>query len=416
MSRLSLTLTLPPLGLAVALFAACGEDPAPVDAGPGPVDAGAAPDQGVPDAEVDAGEDAGTDAGEDAGTRDLGPTDTGYYCVGEDGTEEVAGEPVVVPEAEAAPTTAGGSTPSTSCIDRRVTPFGRFRAVCFTQCADFLGFEPTAAQIEAIEIDVFDAEPREGLPPVDPSFDPVTGDERSPDRRLDAGARIVPSDGNTCPSGYQVEMGFLSEGGEIPSQTRHVFRIRDRSSEAPVWATTYVWDFIRQNEQLDQLGTDCSAGVGDARIPERGNAFTVVPAALLDAAAETGQVEVPGADDLFDGSGAGYAMVETRDCSSVGALTAHLTVGLRPAALAGGYLTADGAWISTSSRAGTTDRGLYLGLGAAPLSGATETRAAVGVDRAGACTETLYGKAFSMFPDAVTFVRMDREATIQPVE
>lgn len=384
---------------------ACGDDgDDPSDAGV-VSDAGGSADAGVT---VDTGVVPDTGVSTDAGSADTGsmPFDAGYYCT-EMGEESVDGVSVPVPDPADPPSVTGGATPSMACIDREVEPFGRFRGVCFTQCVDFFGFEPTPEQVQELEIEVFQAEVEDGES-FDPSFDPVTREDRAPDRKVAVGALVRATSASECDSGYQVEVGYDVDSEEsMFSQTRHVIRVRSRSLSNPTWAPLYIWNFIRQNEQLDQLGTVC--GEGEARIPERGNRFPVVAAKVLRDAARSLSVTVPGLDDLADGAGAGHVLVETRDCSSVGALTANLTVGHTPAPRGGAYVGEDGGLLDADA---TSARGLHLAIGVGEGTAPTETRMAVGVNRDGACTEALYGATFPVFPDSVTFVRADRERTI----
>lgn len=391
----------------LVLFAlACGDDGSePVDLGSSPLDAGTSLDLGTA---ADAGApDFGNSA--DAGAADASaPFDAGYYCT-MNGETEVDGQPVPVPEASEAPR-AGDNPALVSCIDRQVEPFSNRRAVCFTQCAEFFGLAPTPEQVRELEIAVFTSTDLDGAR-VDPSYDFVTRRERSPTAVLGVGSRVVATQAPQCESGYQVEVGFLNLGSEMTTETEYVLRIRSRALTNPTWATTYVWDFVRRLDEANQIGAVCSND--ETRIPERGTAFPIVSAAVLSQAVQATSANVVGAEDLFDGQGHGYAYVETRDCSSSGALASNLTVGLAPAPVLGSYVLDTGALDTTATD--TTGRGLYLALGVGSTTSTTgsEVRAAVGINREGACTEGFGGQTFSVFPDSVTFVRTGRETTIQ---
>lgn len=391
------------------LAAACGDDG-------GPTDASVVPDAGV-DADLGAPPDTGS-LPADMGAADAGATrdaatrpDAGYYCT-MGGTEQVEGEPVPVPEATEVPR-AGATAASLRCIDRRVEPFSSRRTMCFTQCLDFLGFQPTADQVRELQIDVFPAETLDGMA-VDPSYDFATLRDRDPMNRLGVGSVIRATQTSQCDSGYQIELGFLDLGTDITTETEYVIRARSRATANQTWATSYLWNFIRRLDEANQIGAVCSNN--ENRVPERGVTFPVVPAETLRQAIQTTGSTVDGSSDLFDGQGLGYTIVETRDCSSSGNLTSNFTVGVAPAAAAGGYLSDSGAIDAMAS--GTTNRGAYLGLGVGSATSTTGAilRAAVGINRDGACTEAFGGQIYSVFPDSVTYVRMNRETTIQPVQ
>jgi hypothetical protein len=399
--------------LSLAALVACGDDDAAPDAGASAdagvlADAGGAVDSGAP---MDAG--GAPDAG---GEEDAGASrDAGYYCT-TDGQEQVEGRPVPVPDAPMPPQASGSARVSLRCIDREVRPFDTRVPVCFTKCLDFFGFEPTAAQVQELEVDVFAvANPDGGV--VDPSFDFATRMERSPNRRLGVGyvTRMTPT--AQCESGYQIEIGYLNLGMEaMSSGVEYVLRVRSRAAANPTWVTLYVWDFIRRLDEANQVGSQCSAD--EMRIPERATTFPALAASTLQTAIQSATASIAGSDDLFDGQGDGYALVETRDCATTGSRLENLTAGFAPAPDAAGYVDAMDGFDADASA--TSPRGLAFALGLSAVDTATRAastvRAAVGVQRdPGACTEAFGGVAFPVFPDSVTFVRTNRETTIQPV-
>lgn len=390
------------LGLASAVWA-CGDDDSNGSMSNGGTDAGVLIDAG---AEEDTGP-ADTGSSPDTGPRDAVPRpDAGYYCT-TNGAETVEGESVTIPEATENPQ-ARGRQASTICIDRDVTAVGNNRAYCFTQCVDFFGFIPTPAQINELEVDVFQAERLDGSR-VDPSFDIQTRQERSPDERVGAGF-VVTTSAQQCASGYQIELGFIDAGETLFANSPYVIRVRSANTPNPTWVPTYTWNFIRRFDEI--AGVDC--GNNDNRTPQgEPFEFPVASVETVREALQTTGTTVAGSDNLFDGQGPGYAMVETRDCATSGTLTENLTVGLAPTAAGGAYVGMDGKVSPMATD--TTERGLYfaLGLGAMDASDPTDVRAAVGVNREGACTEAFGGKLFPVYPDSVTFVRMNRETTIQ---
>lgn len=380
-----------PSTLLLLLGMGCGDD---ADRPPDPYgeDGGLVLDLGT-GGDVGSGLDAGPAA--DTSFSDAGSHgNSGSACLSM-GAAWVESAPVGVDEATQLAVRVGGDAAELSCLGQAHIPTGDPMPLCFTQCVDFLGYQPSPEQVQELEVDVFLAEDADGQP-ADPSFDPRTREERSPELRLAVGASLRST--SACSSGYQIELGYLEDGDGVFSQTAYVIRVRSRASAQPTWATLYAWDFVRQNDQLDALGTEC--GSYASRIPERQASFPIVAAVELQSAARRAGVEIPGIDNLFDGWGSGHVVLDALDCAPLGQPLAHTTVGFEPSARA---LQPWGA-----------SRHLALGIGEAETP--FEARWAVGARRSELCTEALYGARISLFPDAVTFVRADREQTLPPVD
>jgi hypothetical protein len=406
-SSLPLTLLL----LAAAAAPGCSGETTSADAGVA-ADAGAAPDAGEVAPDGGTRPDAGPrpDAGDEA-------RDGGHYCAAGDEVQ-VDGRGVTVDRAATVPVGAGGDPAALGCIDnpRPEMPVGGFvAAYCITECVEFLGHTPTAAEVAALELSAFPQDLEDGEL-VDPSFDPLTFAERSPRALTGIGARFVESDRNRCPSGWQVEAGFLTLGAEsFETERPYVLRVRTASASDAVdaWVTTYHFDFIRRNDQVPTAGNPC--GTDEARIPSRSFTFPVVSRRLLEQAIGASSAPIPGADDLEDGFGNGFAMFEMRECSgATGVPMSHATAGTLPAPLASFYPTT--AFAFDRARRESDASGRYLALGftgtASTASAGMLVHGAVGVTRDGTCTEEFGGITFPVFPDALTFVRTSRETVI----
>lgn len=396
--------------LALLLAPACGSDDEDAPAGGSPMTPSPM-DLGVPDAGADGG-------APDAGAPDASAGfDAGYYCTSNE-METVEGVSVPVPEASERPTTrlpsGADGPPSLGCINQREPGAPRTGAVCLVQCLELFGYTPTQEEIDALELDAFELEVSGGV--VDPSFDFATYQERSPSRVLDVNWSVNRTDSPRCESQLQIEVGFPVTGqtsDPLANDVRYVLRLRNRegSSFGPSggWVPTYLWNFIRRLDERNDLGATCTPEQQEGP-PETALQVPVMPRSKL---LELLQATTATTPDLTNGQGPGYALVETRDCTFSGSLIAHLTVGMTPSPSADGYLTEDGESLEPGAMS-TTARGLYvaLGLGSATSSAAVDTRAAIGVNRDGACTEALGGIRFPVYPDSVTFVRSNRETTL----
>ena len=186
-------------------------------------------------------------------------------------------------------------------------------------------------------------------------------------------------------------------------------RVRS-SSVAAAWPTQYQV-YIRRNDAVT-AGALCDSL--DARIPDRNNTFPLVtPAMLAEAIGEAG-ASVPGSTNLFDGRGHGYLLTSIQDCSSRGGLVIqNATAGTLPLPIGDFYPEPD---YSLESGRGTTTNGLYMAVGFAGMTATSSTpfdvRLAIGVDRGNQCTEEYGGTHVQIYPDAITFLRANRELVL----
>lgn len=367
-----------------------------------------------PDAGVDAGVDAGFDAGvvdsgppADAGFVDAGPRpDAGHYCTS-GGQVDVNGTAVTVADPAAPPVSNTGGPAVLSCIDDPPSENPPFISeLCFTECVNFLGGTPSPADVMALQLEVFEQDV--GGTPSDPSYDYDTRVDRQPAARTNAGSRFLAT--SDCDSGWQVEVGYASLGETLSSETRYVVRVRTATVSNP-WPTTYIYNFIRRNDQ----SPDNACGNDEQRIPSRQFEFPVPSAALLNAAVTAAGGGVVGADDLLDGKGSGHAIIEARDCAGGGGLTiSGATAGFSPAPAGGFYLNSEYGLASAAVE--TEDVGLFVGVGfpgnTATSSMTVNVASALGATTDGSCTEEFGGLQIPVFSDGVTFLRFNRETVL----
>lgn len=371
------------------------------------MDAGSTPDAGVRDSGA-GGTDATVMPPRDGGVRDSGPpADGGHYCT-MNGEVDVNGTAVAVADVSGRPTTASGATAVTSCIDNPPSDNPPFiNELCFTECLDFLGESPTAADVSALDLDIFFAEMNGN--PVDPTYDYGTRRDRMPNGNTGAGFRIT-ENASDCDSGFQIEIGYGSSGQVLAAETQYIIRVRSATS-AVDWPTVYMHNFIRRNDEVPQVSV---CGNDEQRIPSRAYEFPVVSSALLSSAVSQAG-NVVGAADLTDGLGSGHAIIETLDCTGGGGVpSAGISAGFNPAP-AGAYFLDANYGLDTAATE-TSEAGLYLGVG---FPGNTETSSmsvditgAVGLTTTGACTEEFGGLVFPVYSDGVTYIRMNRETVI----
>ena len=355
---------------------------------------------------------AATDVGfVDSGPRPDGgfstPTDAGHYCAMSDQVS-VDGMLVPVDTAQQPAMTSAGEA-SLSCIDAPPDNGSFVENYCLAQCLDFLGYVPTPEEVGGLEFHAFPVSLNGA--PVDPSFDYQTYQDRQTGARLPIGAQTVQVDTNDCASGWKLEMGYLDLGADtFDTDTTYIIRVRSSSTSA-AFPTTYLYRIIRRVDE----GTNSAACRQDpVRIPQRDFSFPVVPTNLVGAGVAAAGRDIPGSDDLYDGLGTGYAIVEVRDCSTGGSPVAGATAGFLPSPSAFYYLDDDftvGAGMSTSLA------GIYLGVGFPGLTATSslsiDVRAGVGVLRnEDTCTEEYGAAVLPVFPDGVTYVRANRETVI----
>ena len=207
-------------------------------------------------------------------------------------------------------------------------------------------------------------------------------------------------------------MGYLDLGSDsFDSETFYTIRVRS-SSTSVAFPTTYLYRHIRRNDQ----GTNSTACQAiEERIPQRDFTFPVVPPNLVAAGVQASTSPIPGSADLRDGLGAGYAMIEVRDCAAgSGVRVMSATAGTLPRPTASFYPGED---FALGANRATTGRGLYFALGFPGLTASSSTgisvSAGVGLLRnENTCTEEFGGVVMPVFPDGVTFVRANRENVI----
>lgn len=369
------------------------------------------------------------DTGSDAGTVDTGRPDTGTPAdTGVDGgmmdagddtclpneTVDVDGTAVTVDEATTLPVTSAGANAVLTC---RRAPEPEFsNDYCLVECLDFLGAAPSQAELDQLEFAVFPLEDISGTPTgVDPTYSATTGIDNDPNLRLDLGYRVV-SQSADCDSGYHVELGFtagIGAGSEsFASEIRYVVRVRAVQTSTPAWVDTYHYRFVRRNDQVPQVG---QCGVDEQRVPGRVFEFPVVHKSVIEEVVAGAGAAVPGSDNLFDGLGTGYAVLEARDCSgSGGSRMTNATAGTTPTPITDVYPGDDYALDRTALF--TSESGLFVAGGYAEMtatsSASMDVAAAVGVTSDGTCTEAHGGTTFPVWPDAVTYVRFSRETTL----
>lgn len=388
--------------LAPLTFAACGSDDPVADVGTTIPDSGF--DGGVT---TDSGFDSGVspDTGVDSGVTDTGAPLT--YCAQGDTRVTVDGEAVSIDRATAAATNSQGEA-DLDCID---DPYPRapFQyEFCDSECLTFLGPAPTVQQVQALQFAVFNR--FDSGRPVNAGFDPVTGEDFESERRVNVSARLKQVQAAICPSGWQVDMGFLDRGeAYLLAEEEYVIRVRS-SSVAAAWPTQYHV-FIRRN---DAVTPNALCDSVDARVPDRNNTFPLVTLPMLAEAIGEAGASVPGSNNLFDARGHGYLLTSIQDCNSRGGLVMqNATAGTLPLPIGDFYPEPD---YSLESGRGTTTNGLYLAVGFTGMTATSSTpfdvRLAVGVDRGNQCTEEFGGTGVQIYPDAITFLRASRETVL----
>lgn len=386
---------------ASALFVACGtgdDDDTTADR-----DGGTSRDAGPP-------RDAGF---RDAGFRDAGPRrDAGHYCRGANGVD-VDGTSVPVDDVTDEPRTEFGAG-VTSCIDDPISPQAMSFEYCLFECVDFMGAQPTADDIAALEIAVFPFVDDQ-LDPVDPSYDWITGQDRQPSERLPVGYNFRTVQGAICDSGWAMELGFSDLGATtLFGERLYNLRVRSSTASSP-FIDTYYPGFIRRNASPEVAGANCQLSSVERTTPDATFEFVIGSRDLLSAAATGAGVPVPGSDDLDDGLGNGYALIEARDCSSSdGRSITNASGGFSPLPL-GDYYPDDDYDLARRERY-TAQRGRYLATGFAGVTAtsslAVDVTYAVGVSTDGTCTEEFGGGIVPIHSDSLTVIRTNHEDVI----
>ena len=325
---------------------------------------------------------------------------------------------VMVDPASNRPESAGGVPSSLSCSKAEFpAPFPS--KYCLVECIDFLGHTPTQAELDELDVDVFVGVTELGTETgVDPTYSSTTGRDRSPAERQPVSFNVRPSP-NDCDGGYQMELGFTAGPGTQPGDVRldsgtvYIVRVRSATTSSAAaagpWATVYHQNQVRRFDQTP--GHTCT--LDEARTPSRDFVFPVVHSSILEEAIAGAGTTVPGSSDLNDQLGTGYLLAESHDCSGApGVRARNVTFGANPNPLAVVYpgdnydLNRDDLY--------TSNVALWFGVGfpgftdTSSLAQDVVTAAGVGPD---GCTEAFGGVAARVYPDAVTFVRFNRETS-----
>jgi hypothetical protein len=383
-------------------------------------------DDGSNDAGTDTGvKDTGsTDTGvTDTGSTDTGINDTGVVDTGVDNclineTVTIDGTAVTIDEATTDPVTQGDTAAVLSC---RVPPAPAFQNdYCVVECVDFLGYTPTAQEVDELEVAVFPLYDFGTMTDIDadPTYDHVTGADNDPASRLPVGYIFTSPPNTDCPSGWQLELAFTGNspgGGDTTLVAEFAYTLRVRTATgSPTWIDTYHYGFIRRNDETSQAA---GCGVAEARIPSNRYTFPVVHRSIMESVIGGIGTAIPGSADLTDGLGSGYALLESRDCSSGGGLPMeNATLGSTPTPLAGIY---PGPAFELDRQAlFTSSIGHWFAVGFDEMTATSSTAmgvtGAVGVYSDAMCTEALAGGEFPVIPDSLTFVRFNRENAIIP--
>lgn len=387
------------LGAAVLLASACSDEDPPA------ADASVVTGMDAAD-EFDAGVDAGrpdrgvmiNDAGSDAGV---------HYCTTANAVD-VDGTNVIVGEASTPALTPSEAAAELSCLDDGPDPLDFDVTIFLRGCFTPIGAALTEAQLEDLEVDVFEATNRVSGLPNDPGFDAVTGQNRG--TPVGVTHFFDPTIATSvCASGVQLEIGFNATDPALVSETNYIVRVRTASSAAAqVIPPTYYFGVLARNEGLGgaplKLDT-CTASQCYLRYN-----FVAATTAALTTAISAAPTAIPGSANLRDGLGSGYGLIEAHDCNATP--MKHAVAGFNPAGLNDGYV---GDTINLGATE-TTERGLYFALGfpgqTATASTALEVTAAVGVARDDLCTEEYAGGTITVFPDSVSVFRSSDQTVL----
>lgn len=341
------------------------------------------------------------DAGADAGT---------YYCATE-GQIAVGRTEVAAGESSAPAIHEDNSPADLSCIATSIDPLPFSVPIFMRGCFTTAGTGLTEAELDQLEVAVFPASVA-GVE-VDPSYDFVTGLDHDAEHRQEVNWDFDTSVAeNVCPSRVQIQIGFNASGSaSLQSEVEYVVRIRTSSAAvSQVVPTTYYFGLVVRNDNI--AGAPLELDLCNTQQCFLRHNFNVVRASDLTAITTAATTPVPGAANLRDGLGAGYAMIETYDCADLP--IANAVAGTNPSALNDLYVAADAtpAFNATESSA----LGLYIGAGfpgqAATASTAIDVVGAIGAKRDMTCTEELGGRTFTVFPDSLSVIRSGPETVL----
>jgi hypothetical protein len=348
----------------------------------------------------------------DAHRADASSADVAHYCAV---NNEIAVGTTNVPirAATMQPITSGAPSP-VSCIDMPPMAFSFNAAMFIRGCINVIGSAAGEPEYGVLDVAIFNAKTSSGAF-VDPSFDPVTGADRSPSQRHAVGFSV---DNNvsvsSCASGHQLNIGFgVALSDALQSQTDYIVRVRTRTSTQSLtgtWATTYYYGIRAANDEIIFEGIPSLNGC-DAQKCHLQHNINLYRGGELTQLVQGAATPVPGSSNLSDGMGAGYAAIETYDCTDRPMKNA--VAGTVPTPLNQGYVTM-GAF-SAAATASSED-GIFFALG---FMGQTQSdtmpitlTGATGINRGSGCTEEFGGQTAQVFPDAITVLRSGKNTVL----
>lgn len=381
------------LPLACALATGCGGTDTPADSGmeadAGVADMGFLPqvDAGFPDAES---------------RPDAGPRDSGHYCV--EGDQITVGtKHVMIGSTSTVPTNPQGTRSSMTCIATRPN-LSIGAPVRLRGCVSFIGTRPSQAELDELEIAVFPAQLN--AQPVDPTYNPATGADRTPAARIRPS--VSKSFAQNCEHGVEVEIGRDTTGvNGLVTDIPYTIRVRSSSVAGNTWLDSYHFNVAARSDFLEQGSSSidrCTPQTCSARL----NMILVKKAAFADLAARAG---VPNLGSLDDHSGPGHVLIQANDCQDIPMRRA--IGGFSPVPAETRYLTG-ALGLPMPAATETSTSGVILGLGFAGTSSAAalSVAGAVALSRDLACTEQFGAALIPVYPDALSFMRSGRETTI----
>jgi hypothetical protein len=331
----------------------------------------------------------------DTGVADAGPRDAGHYCAANERVTVNATMVTLTGAATETPVEPTGDRSELSCFTSRpdLMLFGQIR---FRGCARVLGPKPTQAELDQLDIAVFRAATPQGQP-VDPTVDPGTGLDRSPNLRIRPSVTAV-ANSTGCNGDVEIEIGRDSRGTEaVTTDTEYVLRIRGRLPSSP-WAEIYDHGVIVRSDALERGANQvdrCNPQLCSGRIDlvlARKDALIATAQALRVTAPET----------------KGHALALVSDCANVP--IGNAVGGFSPSATVS-YVTPR---LQTSLETATSTIGGLLAMGFTNTSSRAAGAIAVGfgLTRDGTCTEAYAGRVGRVYPGALSVVRVGRENTL----
>lgn len=369
-------------------------------------DAGSQPDASEP---LDLGVAMLPEAGRpDAQTRpDSGVMDASVECI-MNGAFRVDGTSVTVGETTARPVNRAGASAVLGCRRPSLNIGAPMR---MQGCLSFVGAAPTSAELAQLEIAVFNAVDTNGMP-VDPTYDPATGADRSPLERISPDV-VFTVEPNVCPRGVRMVMGRDALGANaLRTDVEYIVRTRSATTTAgePLFVDQYNFGVRVLSDALEAGGASldgCTPQVCSGR-----SDFVIARRHALHLIGGMTGRAIEGFANLSDHVGSGHALIQASDCT--GLTMSNAAAGFAPAPAATTYLTSGLAHGGGATVTSTV--GLLLGLG---FTGTTTTSprvitGAAAVSTTGMCAEPYAGRTFPVYPDAISLVRLGRDSLVSP--